>query len=74
MNFDRNGIQHQASRSSLWLDFARVRTLADFGDEAECRIAYRQASRRLHDWRQKQPLHDWRQKQRVARDTDEVSS
>lgn len=54
-----------ATRSSLWLDFARVRTLADFGNEAEYRIAYRQASRRFHDWRQKQ---------REARDTEAVSS
>lgn len=51
----REGLEADiATQSSLWLDFARVKALADFGNEADYRIAYREASRRFHDWRHRE--------------------
>ena len=45
-----------------WLDLARVETLADFGDEADCRAEYSRA------------LRDWHDRQAQARAKNAVSS
>jgi hypothetical protein len=42
-----------AKQHSVWLGLARVQALADFGDERDCRAAYSQLSRELHNWRKK---------------------
>ena len=46
-------IQHSVSQ-----DLAHFQTLADFGDEAECRAAYSHLSSELQAWQNGQPPHN----------------
>jgi hypothetical protein len=46
-------IQHSVSQ-----DLAHLQTLADFGDEAECRAAYSHLSSELQAWQNGQPPHN----------------